>query len=153
MKRKKTRAVDLPWTPFVVGTLPPEVVEARPGIRCFLNSRYQVLIEAIGVGSPTAGGGGEIPGWWVSIKTRDNRADHDWRDFQRIKNELIGPHAEGVELYPDEDRVVDTSNQYHLWVFENFRFPFGYPDRLVMNEPKVSMPTGTAIQRPREDDQ
>ena len=58
---------------------------------------------------------------------------HDWRDFQRIKNELIGEEYEGVELYPAESRRVDTANQYHIWVAKNieFRFPFGFNERVV----------------------
>ena len=57
-----------------------------------------------------------------------------FRDFQRIKNELVGPECEAVELYPAESRLVDTANQYHLWCFaEEERFPFGYTDRLVLS--------------------
>ncbi len=29
-----------------------------------------------------------------------------------------GDHWEAVELYPQEDRLVDTSNQYHLFAWE-----------------------------------
>jgi hypothetical protein len=36
---------------------------------------------------------------------------HDWRDLQRIKNQLVGPECEAVELYPAESRKVDTANQ------------------------------------------
>lgn len=40
---------------------------------------------------------------------------HDWRDFQRIKNDICGPEWEGLELYPAESRLVDPSNRFYLW--------------------------------------
>lgn len=71
----------------------------------------------------------------LSIKRRDKKALHDWRDLQRIKNELVGEENEAIELYPAESRLVDTANQYWLWVLENSkeRFPFGFVDRWVSN--------------------
>ena len=66
----------------------------------------------------------------VYLKIRDNdwSARHDWRDFQEIKNDLVGRECEGVELYPAESRKVDGANQFHIWVIndEQFRFPFGF---------------------------
>ena len=53
----------------------------------------------------------------LSIKALDRSPVHDWRVFQEIKNMLVGPDYEGIEIYPAESRVVDTANQYHLWVF------------------------------------
>lgn len=69
----------------------------------------------------------------LSIKRIDRSPCKDWRHFQQIKNELCGPEAEGVELYPAESRLVDSANQYHLWVFteKGFRFPFGWNVRAV----------------------
>ena len=55
----------------------------------------------------------------LDIKRRDKRHIHDWRDLQRIKNELVGPENEGVEIYPAESRVVDEAHQYNLWVFKD----------------------------------
>lgn len=51
----------------------------------------------------------------------------DWRHFQQIKNELIGPECEAIELYPAESRLVDTSNKFHLIGIADptFRFPAG----------------------------
>ena len=64
---------------------------------------------------------------WLSIKRIDKEAIHDWRHLQEIKNEIVGPECEAVELYPAESRVVDGANQYHLWVFKSpkARWPFG----------------------------
>jgi hypothetical protein len=63
----------------------------------------------------------------LSIRRTDRAACRDWRDFQQIKNELCGKEREGVELYPAESRLVDTANQFHIWVLpEKFVVPIGY---------------------------
>ena len=71
------------------------------------------------------------------VSRHDGQARPNWRDFQRIKNELVGPECEGVELFPAESRLVDTANQYHIWVIPDasYRFPFGYKERLVSDLP------------------
>ena len=87
------------------------------------NNLYQVAIWKI---STDTGVGPDM--WHLSIKRTDQKALRDWRHLQRIKNELVGPECEGVELYPAESRVVDTANQFHLWVVNDpeFRFPIGF---------------------------
>lgn len=70
----------------------------------------------------------------LNIRRRDGKPIfRDWRHFQQIKNELVGPEYEGVELYPAESRKVDTSNKYHIYVVKDstFRFPFGFETRDV----------------------
>ena len=65
----------------------------------------------------------------LCIRRRDGKPIfRDWRHFQDIKNQLIGPECEAVELYPAESRLVDSSNKYHLWgsLDPAYRFPFGY---------------------------
>lgn len=96
-------------------------LDAEPD-KCWINSRYQVLTRK----QPAL-----EKSWpdmiWLSIKRRDRAPIHDWRDLQRIKNDLVGPENEGLELYPAESRVQDGANQYHLWVFA---------------DPKVKVPVG-----------
>jgi len=70
----------------------------------------------------------------LNIRRRDGKPIfRDWRHFQRIKNEIVGEECEGLELYPAESRLVDTSNKYHLWCFTDptFRVPLGFRDRDV----------------------
>jgi hypothetical protein len=55
---------------------------------------------------------------YLSIKRNDREPLGDWRAKQRIKNAVLGDQWEAVELYPQEDRLVDTSNQYHLFAWE-----------------------------------
>jgi hypothetical protein len=83
----------------------------------------------------------------VSIKRLDKGHAKDWRDFQQIKNELIGPEFEAVELYPAESRLIDTVNQFHLWVLKGERpIEVGwFAGRTVEDEAK-----GNTVQRPRE---
>lgn len=47
-----------------------------------------------------------------------------WRDMQRIKDELVGPEAYAVQVYPHAADVVDQADVYHLWVLPQ-ELPFG----------------------------
>ena len=59
----------------------------------------------------------------------------DWRDFQVIKNELVGDEHQAVEIYPQESRLHDMVNIFHLWVFpEGFGLQLGWWDRDVGDE-------------------
>lgn len=51
----------------------------------------------------------------IGICSIDGEARHDWRDFQRIKNDIVGAEWEAVELYPAESRLIDTSNYFYLF--------------------------------------
>jgi len=92
------------------------------------NSRYTVMTRV--VRNSDENGPGMIH---LSIKRNDKAPIANWRDLQKIKNELVGEECEGVQIFPAESRLVDSSNQYHLWVCSepNFRLPFGYDERLV----------------------
>jgi hypothetical protein len=106
----------------------------------WVNSLYQVNVRV----EPSI-----HEGWprmiHLSIKLRTKQPIHDWRDLQRIKNELVGPENEGLELYPAESRLVDSANQYHMYVFEDptFRINFGFKGRFVLG-----INAGGAVQRP-----
>jgi hypothetical protein len=115
-----------PWTPFERAEDVPEL----PDNIIFLNSRYQVNMRKVCCPPPFN------DGIEISIKTRDRTPFHNWRDLQRIKNELIGPEIEVVELFPAESRLVDTANQYYLFAFPwndfpGHKFPFGFTERFV----------------------
>lgn len=109
----------------------------------FKNDKYQVI--------KTVEDSDGMPGGKVihlSIKRIDRQPIlRDWRDLQLIKNELVGKYHEGVELFPGDDRLVDTSNQYHIYcmIEPNVRFPFGYTARLVSD-----FKVGKSVQRPFE---
>jgi hypothetical protein len=83
----------------------------------------------------------------LSIRRTDRMACRDWRHFQEIKNQLAGPDREALEIYPAESRVVDTANQFHLWVLPpGLRIPFGWNERLVLDAHELEIPG--AVQRP-----
>ena len=52
---------------------------------------------------------------YLMIVNADQSARRDWREFQRIKNDLWGNETEAVELYPAESRKQDPSNAFFLW--------------------------------------
>ena len=39
-----------------------------------------------------------------------------WPEMQRIKDEIAGPNATAVEVYPPQNEIVDDADMYHLWV-------------------------------------
>jgi len=107
----------------------------------WVNDKYQVNIDRSVIGP-------EGTHWiHLSIKTHGKTAEHDWREFQQIKDELVGPEFEGIELYPATERVVDTSNQFHIWVLADpeLRFPVGWTEGLVSDTESHG-----SKQRPRE---
>lgn len=138
--RKPSEPQDPPWTPFErTGQVVRDSNGALPEGTVWRNSRYQVVLRTCGEeGSPAI--------VWLSIKRHDGYPARDWRDLQRLKNELVGTEVEAVELFPAESRLVDNANQTHLWCFPGFVFPFGFQVRLV------SEGTQGVTQRPFEVD-
>lgn len=107
------------------------------------NERYAVEVRYITAAPPFG------RGVWLSFHTVDRNADHDWREIQRIKNEILGPEIEAVELYPAESRLIDESNQFHLWAFEGMApWPFGYAVRSVESPETLAKSAPMAKQRP-----
>lgn len=96
----------------------------------YMNDLYQVNAQL--VTAPFGAVAGDV--MWLSIKRRDKAPVHDWRELQAVKNLIVGPEHEGFEVYPAESRLVDTANQYHLWVFldPKVRLPVGFREREVM---------------------
>ena len=83
----------------------------------------------------------------LAITRLDREAIHDWRDIQRIKNDVMGAEREAVELYPSESRLVDTSNTYWLYVLpEGAQFSFGMTDGRSIATAKQASLIG-AVQR------
>lgn len=149
IKNKKKRKPDR-WVPFeravvwhnphtgAVTDIPDNVVSLR-------NHKYQVLMTRVEDAEPF----GEII--WLSIKRNDRKPIHDWRDLQRIKNEIVGEEIEAVEIYPAESRLLDTSNQFHIWCFPSgYRLPFGYTTRLVIENPGDGAVQRPFAERPKE---
>jgi hypothetical protein len=93
------------------------------------NEFYYGLVRRFTNGFPIGGG----PYCLISIGSVDHTAMHDWRDFQQLKNHLVGEEWEAVELYPAESRLKDPSNWFYLWCVPKGVLEFGLPGgRLVL---------------------
>ena len=101
-----------------MGLRPFELVELNekgrryllPGAKVWANNRYQVVEEEANHLH------GFAPVVHLSIKRLDKKPIRSWRDLLWIKNELCGPERWAVEIFPAMAELVDTANQYHLWV-------------------------------------
>jgi len=73
----------------------------------------------------------------LSIHRRDRNALRDWRHFQSIKNEIAGPERTAVEVYPPEGHLLDSTNEFHLWVLPaRVSLPFGFEEGRHVSTPE-----------------
>lgn len=72
-------------------------------IRSYHNNVFSVLERPMRSGTHLAVSSlsGERPSWW---------------EMQRIKNELMGAHTTGIEVYPPQNEVVDGADMFHIFV-------------------------------------
>lgn len=96
------------------------------GMEIWGNRLYTASVMRWEDGWPLGGG----PWVKIGIHCQDGEARHDWREMQAIKNDIVGPDWEAVELFPAEARLVDPSNMYILWCCP--RIPIGMEHRMVM---------------------
>jgi len=134
------------WQPMTRGTLNPAMAVLRDGSKeAWGNDLYQCVVQYDGDSRDGA--------ICLTIKRHDRSAVRDWRHLQQIKNEVAGLDREAVELFPDEARLMDTSNQYWLWVAPaGDRFDLGFDLGAVADDESVevfnSIPGGKGRQRP-----
>jgi hypothetical protein len=125
----EVRRIDaLPWAPLEF-FLPDPNVPDKDGtpVGTWENRKYVVLVTV-----PDRQPKGWPPVLWLSLRRQDRQPITDWRDMQRIKNEIAGCGSEGVQLFPSEHRLVDTSNQYALFcIAPGSTMPFGWMQRAV----------------------
>jgi hypothetical protein len=95
----------------------------------WMNDRYTVMVREV----PPEENRGFPEMVELSIRRNDRQPIFDWRDVQRIKNDIVGPENEGLQLFPAESRLVDSSNQFWLFCIKDptLRAPFGFRARLV----------------------
>ena len=73
------------------------------------NARYTVSVHLLD---------GKRDGFVEIAVHNHNRTPHvPWRHLQQIKNEVVGPDREAVQLFPAEDRLLDTANEYWIYVY------------------------------------
>ena len=85
---------------------------------------------------------------YLSIKRIDKEPIHDWRHLQEIKNQLCGDEREALEIYPAESRLVDTANQFHLFVLPSGNhIPFGFTGKRLVDKTERAGLVGEPKQR------
>ena len=104
------------------------------------NGFYYGLLRRFESGFPVGGGRYAI----ISMTAMDESARHDWREFEQLKNWLVGTEWEGLELYPAESRLIDPSNRFFLWCVPKDVIAWGLPGRRDVLHPSES----SAAQRP-----
>lgn len=131
-KRRRHSTLKDSWPPLVEGMVSPEFrafAEASGSNApdaVYSNGLYQVS-EYIGDGLTH-----------LSIKRQDREVVRDWRHLQAIKNEVCGPERTAIEIFPPESQLVDSANEYHLWVLPaDAPLPFGFKEKLVSSDYQV----------------
>ena len=62
-----------------------------------------------------------MPATKLMIRRSDAEPIYSWPDLQRIKNEIYGPEAVAIQMFPAMSGLVDDANLYWLWVLEGER--------------------------------
>lgn len=110
----------------------------QPSDEVWMNDLYQATLRYMvkeHANMPPPDGEGLIH---ISVHRHDRYPVGDWRHMQQIKNELTGDARWAMEIYPPEAQLVDSSNEYHLWVLPlGADIPFAYPEGLVTNDEQV----------------
>ena len=101
----------------------PEIVGVQDGHLCWESAEYYGSLRSFRSGFPMGGGPYKV----IGITAIDDTARHDWREFQQLKNYLVGEEWEGLELYPAESRLVDPSNRFYLWCVPKGVITWGLP--------------------------
>jgi hypothetical protein len=151
-KRKKKNWDDVLWAPFeeidppIGDDLPDALRGFGEGEKWLANSIYVVRVRML---QSTAPFGGVIH---LTVVTHDHQPRHDWRELQRIKNEIVGEAVEAVEVFPSEDRLVDCSNAYHLFCLPQLAtddgcLPFGFTARAVTEGSPAGMGESDGIRQ------
>src|SRR4051812_15134474 len=119
MPKRKPTHHKKPWVPMRHTRSMPN------GDRLYGNDRYTATVSDV----PNTKDPSAPPAMCIGIHshTRSAVGAHDWRHLQRIKNDIAGPEREAIELYPAESRLMDTANEFWLWVApEGWEVPWGF---------------------------
>lgn len=42
-----------------------------------------------------------------------------WDELQLVKNIILGNHAVAIEIYPEQNKVINIKNTRHLWILDD----------------------------------
>ena len=146
-KARRTKKVhkSVPWTPLIkLDMNNPNHFRADVDIttleydECWINNLYTVKVYY--PDNPVASQFPNNKFTLLSFRSHTNsHRAHDWRHMQRMKNEICGDERTAVEIYPPMSNLVDTCNQFHLWVYpEDYELDFGYKQREVMPSTEIA---------------
>lgn len=112
MKQDEKSLPDDYWEPLWPGKpIRNEYKNGSATAETWCNEKCQVFIYDY----PSVEGWPPIIEMSLKLNTREPWAD--WRDFYRIKSELCGTACWAIEVYPAQEFLVDSVNQYHMFVF------------------------------------
>ena len=132
-----------PFEPAYVPTHKGKLRLRSDDAKTWQNNRYQVTAEPVVSTDPA------LPSLlYLTIKRRDKKPIRSWRDLLWIKNQLAGDECEAIEVFPAMSRLVDTSNQYHLWVLPpDYRLAVGFEESAICDGDGTTEP-GMPRQQP-----
>lgn len=95
--------------------LSDEAIDALISEETWGNDRYTVNVHLLD---------GDRDGFVELAVHNHRRTPHvPWRHLQQIKDEVMGADREAVQLFPADDRLVDTANEYWLYVYPAGKAP------------------------------
>lgn len=80
------------------------------GAEVWTNNRYQCIVY-----NRVGRSGNEVK--QLSIHLHDRSPARNWRHLQQIKNECCGEFWTGIEIFPPENELTDSANEYHMFCF------------------------------------
>jgi len=110
-----------------------ELLPREDGETYWRNAFYLVMRKEL---EPERGLDGAVR---LSMRREDGKAIREWKHIQRVKNEIVGPEREAVEIFPPQSMVTDMSHEHHLFVV-----PVGVAS-VFLYEHKMGLPEGSAM--------
>jgi len=126
------------------GKVYPDPDRSGRNVLFYSNRLYAATVRQFDDGWPLGGG----PWAQIGVYCPDGEPRHDWRELQCIKNDIVGPEWEGIELFPAESRLLDPSNYYLLYCAP--KIPIGkYCGRTIMLAENCIAPQRGWVKPPR----
>jgi len=99
-----------------------------PNVEVWTNDRYQCIVHN------REGRAGNLVKQ-LSIHLHDRSPARNWRHLQQIKNECCGELWTGAEIFPPEDQLTDTANEYHMFCFPpEVNFGIGLEGKAIVSD-------------------
>lgn len=137
--KKKRQVINVPWTPFIKVFEEDEVSDEKPEM-CLKNSMYVVFLR--GIEHPVFGTVTNLV-----IRRIDRTPITDRDHLARIKNELVGPDYEAIEIFGSQDEPADEMYR-HLFALMDFRTQLTRVEKFRFDETKA--PKNTLEERVQE---